>query len=210
MLHKVCASFHSHRSKPNWSYSPDSGTAKFGSKSPIFLSCMTLKFDGLHWEINRASLLCYFNLFASYRSHLWIQTGLTVRKPPIRVKIGDFSFRVTLKFEGQSWKIIGQIFYAISSCEHHFIAIYEFKLELKSGKVGFWPLWPCVNGNNGIKFRQRYNLIPVLSLYFRYAKLIWIFIIRCALWEGTHFIVPQLATLCGVIIMLIVCKHTQS
>ena len=32
---------------------------------------------------NRAPLLCYFKLFASFCSHWWIQTGVTVRKRPI-------------------------------------------------------------------------------------------------------------------------------
>ena len=39
---------------------------------------------------NRAPLLCYFKLCASFRSHWWIQTGVTVRKRPIWVKIDDF------------------------------------------------------------------------------------------------------------------------
>ena len=39
---------------------------------------------------NRAPLLCYFNLFASFRSHWWIQTGVTVQKHPIWVKIDNF------------------------------------------------------------------------------------------------------------------------
>ena len=41
-------------------------------------------------KTNRAPLLCYFNLCASFRSHWWIQTGFTVRKRPIWVKINDF------------------------------------------------------------------------------------------------------------------------
>ena len=36
---------------------------------------------------NRADLLCYFKLCASYHSHWYIQTGVTVRKHPISVKI---------------------------------------------------------------------------------------------------------------------------
>ena len=44
---------------------------------------MTLKY-------NRALLLCYFKLCASFRSHWWIQTGVTVRKRPIWIKIDDF------------------------------------------------------------------------------------------------------------------------
>ena len=46
---------------------------------------------------NRAPLLCYFKLCASFRSHWWIQTGVTVRKHPNWVKIGDFFSHVTLK-----------------------------------------------------------------------------------------------------------------
>ena len=46
---------------------------------------------------NRAPLLCCFKLCAAFRSHWWIQTGVTVRKHLIWVKIGDFLSRVTLK-----------------------------------------------------------------------------------------------------------------
>ena len=66
-----------------------SGIAQFGSKSTIFLAVwprnlrMTLK-------NNRASLLCYFKLCVSFRSHWWIQTGDTVRKRPIWIKFDDF------------------------------------------------------------------------------------------------------------------------
>ena len=81
---------------------------------------------------NRAPLLCYFKLFASFRSHWWIKTGYTVRKRPIWVKINDFFTRVTLKFDGWPSKTIGHLFYATSSFVQHFIAIGEFKLELLS------------------------------------------------------------------------------
>ena len=39
---------------------------------------------------NRSSLLCYLKLCATFHSHRWIQTGVTVRKCPIWVKIWDF------------------------------------------------------------------------------------------------------------------------
>ena len=45
---------------------------------------------------NRAPLLCYFKLFASFRNHWWIQTEVTVRKRLIWVKIDTFFSRVTL------------------------------------------------------------------------------------------------------------------
>ena len=60
-----------------------SGNAQFGSKSAIFLSRVTLK-------NNRVPLLCYVKLCASFQSHRGIQTGVTVRKRSIWVKIDDF------------------------------------------------------------------------------------------------------------------------
>ena len=98
---------------------------------------------------NRAPLLCYITLCASFQSHRWIQTEVTVRKRSIRVKIRDLLSRVTLKFDGWPWKTIGHLFYVASSFVHHFIAIGEFKLKLQSGNAQFGsksaiycPVWP--------------------------------------------------------------------
>ena len=49
---------------------------------------------------NRTPLLCYFKLCASFQSHGWIQTEVTVRKRLIWVKICNFLSRVTSKFYG--------------------------------------------------------------------------------------------------------------
>ena len=91
---------------------------------------MTLKY-------NRAALLCCFKLYASFHSHRWIQTKVTVRKRSIRIKIGDFLSLVTLKFDGWPWKTIGHPFYATSSFVHHFVAISELKLESQTGNTQF-------------------------------------------------------------------------
>ena len=64
-----------------------------------------------------------------------IQTGVTVRKCLIWVKIGDFVSRVTFKFDGWPSKTVGHPFYATSSFVQHFVAIDEFKLELQSGNA---------------------------------------------------------------------------
>ena len=93
---------------------------------------------------NRAPLLCYFKLFASFRSHWWIQTGVTVRKRLIWVKIDAFLSRVTLKFDGWPSKTIGHLFYVTSSFVQHFVAIDEFKLELQSG-VRKRLIWVKIN-----------------------------------------------------------------
>ena len=79
---------------------------------------------------NRAPILCHFKLCASFCSHWLIQTGVTVRKRPIWVKIDDFFSPVTLKFDvWWPWKTIGHLFYATSSFVYHFVAIGEFKLS---------------------------------------------------------------------------------
>ena len=87
---------------------------------------MTLKND-------RAHLLYYIKLCASFQSHGWIQTQVTVRKRSIWVKIGNFLSRVTFKFDGWPWETIGHLFYTTSSSVHHFKAMGEFKLKLQSG-----------------------------------------------------------------------------
>ena len=118
-----------------------------------FLSCVTLKFDGWPWKtINRAPLLCNIKLFASFQSHQWIQTGVTVRKRSILVKIGNFLSRVTLKFDGWPWKTIGHLFYATSSFVHLFVAIGELKLKLQSGKAQFGSKSTIFLGRVTLKF----------------------------------------------------------
>ena len=124
-----------------------SGNVQFGSKSTIFLC--DLDIWRMTLKINRAPLPCYFKLCASFHSHWWIQTGVTVRKRPIWVKFDDFLRPVTLKFDGWPWKTIGHLFYTNSSFVHHFKAICELKLELQCGNaqfgsksVIFCPVWP--------------------------------------------------------------------
>ena len=85
----------------------------------------------------RALLLYYIKRCASFQSHGWIQTGVTVRKRSIRVKIGHCLSRVTLEFYEWPWKSIGHLSYAASSSVFHFIDISIFKLELQSGNAHF-------------------------------------------------------------------------
>ena len=51
---------------------------------------VTFKIDGWHPKNNKARLLKYIKLCASFCSHWWIQTGVIVLKRPIWVKIDDF------------------------------------------------------------------------------------------------------------------------
>ena len=128
--------------------------AKLRDLIAIFVPCdldiwwMTLK-------NNRAPLLCYIKPCASFQSHQWNQTGVTVPKRSIRVKIGNFLSRVTWKFDGWPWITIGHVSYVASSFVHHFITIGEFKLKLlsRNAQLGsksssFCPVWPRNLKNN--------------------------------------------------------------
>ena len=119
---KLCASFRSH-----WWIQTGVTVRKrtigvnfghFLSPCDLEIWCMTLK-------NNRAPLLCCFKPCASFHSHRWIQTKVTVRKRSNRVTIGDLLSRVTLKFDWWPWKTIGHLFYVASSFMHDFIAISE-------------------------------------------------------------------------------------
>ena len=126
----------------NWSCCPE--TPNLG-QIRRFLEPGDLEIWRMTLKNNRAPLLCYFKLYASFRSHRLIQAGITVRKRPIWVKMDDFFSRVTLQFDVWPWKTIGHLFYATSSFVHHFVAIGDFKPELQSGNTQF--------GSNATIFR---------------------------------------------------------
>ena len=113
-----------------------SENTQFGSKLPFFVLC-DLEIWWMTLENNRALLLYYIKPCASFQSHGWIKTGVTVPKRSIQVKISNFLSFVTLKLDRWPWKTIGHLFYFASSFLHHFIAISEFKLELQSRNTQF-------------------------------------------------------------------------
>ena len=108
-----------------------SGNAQFGSKSPVFVPC-DLEIWWMTLKNNRAHLRCYFKIWASFHTHLWIQTGVTVQKIPIWVKIYNFLALWPWNLTYDHEKTIGHLFYATSNFMHHFIAICEFILEIQS------------------------------------------------------------------------------
>ena len=102
-----------------------------------FFSPCDLEIWRMALKNNRAPLLYYIKLCASFQIHRWIQTGVTVRKRSIQVKIGNFWSHVIMQFDGWPWKTIGHLFYAMLSFVHHFKAIGKFKLNLQSGNAQF-------------------------------------------------------------------------
>ena len=130
----------------SWSYSLE--IHNLGQIGRFLESC-DLEIRRMTMKNNRAPFLCYFKLCAWFHSHWWIQTGATVRKQSIWVKIYDFFSSVTLQFDVWPWKTIGHLSYSNSSFVHHFVAIGEFRLELQSGNAQsgsnstiFLAVWP--------------------------------------------------------------------
>ena len=125
----------------------------------------------------RAPLLYYIKLCASSQTPRWIQTGFTVRKRSIRVKICNFLSRVTVKFDRWRWKTIGHLFYVASRFMHHFIAINEFKTTVtvrkRSIQVKIFVLcdleicWMTLKNN-------RAPLLCYFKLYASFRSHLWI------------------------------------
>ena len=103
-----------------------------------FFSRVTFKFDGWprqirgHLFYTTSSFVHHFKSISEFK--LKLQPGNAQLGS---IKIDDFFSRVTLKFDGWPWKTIGHLIYATSSFVHHFVAIGEFKLELRSGNAQF-------------------------------------------------------------------------
>ena len=128
LLHyiKLCASFQSYRwIQTGVTVWKRSIWVKIGH---FFVPC-DLEIWWITFKKNKAPLVCCLKLCASFHSHQWIRTGVTVRKRLMRVKIDNFLSCVTLKFDGWHRKTIGHLFYAMLSHVHHFKAIGEFKLK---------------------------------------------------------------------------------
>ena len=106
---KLCASFHSHqliqtnvtvRKRPIW--------VKI---DVLFVPC-NLEIWQMTLKNNRAPLVCYFKLSASFCSHWWIQTGVTAETAKLGVDLCDLDvWPLTLTFcmdvnsvIGNNWK----------------------------------------------------------------------------------------------------------
>ena len=87
--------------KFNWSDSPE--TSNLGQNQQIFKPC-DLEIWRMTFKNNRAPLLCYFKLCAAFRSHWWIQTGVTVRKRPLWVKFDVFFYPYDLEIWQMTFK----------------------------------------------------------------------------------------------------------
>ena len=96
---------------------------------------MTSKFNG--WPRKIIGHLFYTT--SSFVHHFKSISELKLELQSGNAQFGSnstiFKSRVSLKFDECPWKTIGHLFYATSSFVHHFVAIGEFKLELRSGNA---------------------------------------------------------------------------
>ena len=91
---KLCAAFHS-QVNSNWSYSPE--TPNLGQICRFLAPC-DLEIWRKTFKNNRASLLSNIKLYVSFHHHMWIQTGVTVRK-----RLSWVVTSVTLTFDLWPW-----------------------------------------------------------------------------------------------------------
>ena len=150
---------------------------------------------------HRAPLLHYIKLCASSQTPRWIQTGVTVRKHSIRIKISNFLSRVTLKFDRWPSKTIGHLFYVASSVVHHLKPLSEFQLQLLSGNAQFvWKsaiFLPCVTSKfNGWHWKTKGILFYVTLSFVHHFKAIGEF--KLKLQSGNAQFGPNWAIFCPV------------
>ena len=162
----------------NWSYSPE--TPNLG-RIRRFLEPCDLEIWRMTLKNNRAPLLCYFKLCASFRSYWWIQTGVTVRKRPIYLIFFILSYLIWVKFDNFLAVWPRNLTYDLekqqvtSSKQHQAVCIISssyvnsnwryspetVKLGLDLCDLDLWPrtLTFCMDltvviGNNSLKFHD--------------------------------------------------------
>ena len=144
-----------HHFKSIGEFKLESGNAQFGLKLMIFVLC-DLEIWWMTLKNNRAPLLYHIKFRASFQIHQWSQTCVTVRKRPIRIKIGDFLLRVTLKFYGWPWKTIGHLFYTTLSSVLFFV-LCDLKIwwmTLKNNRAPLlchFKLWASFHSHQSIR-----------------------------------------------------------
>ena len=123
----------------NWSYTSETPNLGQNQRFCLAVPPCNLTYD---LENNRAPLLRYFELCASYLSHWWIQTVVTVRKRPIWVKFDHFLEPCDLAIRRMTLKNNRAPFLSnikLYTLLHHHMWI---QTGVTVRKPLSWPLWP--------------------------------------------------------------------
>ena len=147
----------------NWSYSPEM------PKWVKIVDCVVSR-DLEVWRValkyNRRSLLCYCQICASFHSHQWIQTGDTLRKRSIRVKIGAFMSHVTLKFDGRPRKNKAYLLCCFKFCasfNSHQLIQSGVTFRKSSSWVKIGNIWSRMNLKNNRAAFLCYCMLCIIS-----------------------------------------------
>ena len=107
----------------NLSYSPE--TPNLG-QIRWFLEPCDLAIWRMTLKNNRAPLLCYFKLCASFHSHRWIQTGVTVRK-----RLSWVVTSVTLTYDLWPWPFAWTLLWSLVITPENFMMIWWWEHSQK-------------------------------------------------------------------------------
>ena len=99
----------------NWSYSPE--TPNLGHIRRFLEPC-DLEIWRMTLKNNRAPLLSNIKLYASFRHHMWIQTGVTVRK-----RLSWVVTSVTLTFDLWPWPFAWTLLWSLVITPENFMMI---------------------------------------------------------------------------------------
>ena len=113
----------------NWSYSPE--TPNLG-QSQRFLEPCDLEIWRMTLKNNRAPLLSPIKLYASFHHHMWIQTGVTVRK-----QLSWVVTSVTLIFDLWPWPFAWTLLWSLVITPENFMMIRWCELSQQGKSEGF-------------------------------------------------------------------------
>ena len=94
------------------------GSAQFGSNLPIFRAVCDLEIWRMTLKIYRAPLLSNIKLYASFHHHMWIQTGVTVRK-----RLSWVVTSVTLTFDLWPWPFAWTLLWSLVITSENYMMI---------------------------------------------------------------------------------------
>ena len=99
----------------NWSYSPETPNL---DQSRRFLEPCDFEIWRMTLKNNRAPLLSNMKLYASFHHHMWIQTGVTVRK-----RLSWVATSVTLTFDLWPWPFAWTLPWSVVITHENFVMI---------------------------------------------------------------------------------------
>ena len=130
----------------NWSYSPE--TPNLG-QILRFLELCDLEIWRMTFKNNRAPLLSNIKLYASFHHHMWIQTGVTVRK-----RLSWVVTSVTLTFDLWPWPLAWTLLWSLVITPENFMMIRWWEHSQKGVTDGQTDRW-----TDGQTDRQTENTI---------------------------------------------------